>query len=191
MDEGVYVTQEYFKKKLKRVLTTENDPIPYIDTSYFIDIKQNDKDVTYFNDLNQRGCFSEFDKTQEGTRYQILWHDNNEDSDEFYYKITEPTKTEMKEIYRWQQLRALPGNTRTLTNGTLTFLEENQDKCAEIIDTAKRLRADVFGYTPEDRKEIYKDNSLTNKIDEAYYNDEIWDMLKDDPQEEKDINKTR
>ena len=67
-------------------------------------MEKNGKEVTYFNDKNQRGCFSEFEKTKNGTKYQILWHDNNEDNDEFYYKITEPTDVKMKDIHEWNQL---------------------------------------------------------------------------------------
>ena len=184
MNDATYSKTEYFKKELKEVLTTEDKPIPYIDNSYFIKLDNNGKEVTYFNDKNQRGCFSVFEKTDEGTRYQILWHDNNEDVDEFYYKITEPTDMEMDEFYKWEQLRIINGKTGYLTSETLSFLEENKDKCAEIIDTAKRLRADIFGYTPEDREEIYKDKHLIQEMDTAYYNGEIWDMIKDDELEE-------
>lgn len=191
MDQIMYLQTEYFKKELKRVLTTINEPIPYIDASYFIQMEKNGKEVTYFNDKNQRGCFSEFEKTEEGTRYQILWHDNNEDNDEFYYKITEPTDVKSKDIYQWNQLRSLPGNTRYLTKGTLTFLEENEDKCSEIIDTAKRLRADVFGYTPEERAAIYNDKSIVEKVDAAFYNDELEEMLNNDTLEEIPINKEK
>ena len=72
---------------------------------------------------------------------------------------------------------------------SITFLEENEDKCSEIIDTAKRLRADVFGYTPEERAAIYNDKSIVEKVDAAFYNDELEEMINDDTLEETPINK--
>ena len=88
--------------KIEELLKTEGKTIPDFGYNYIVKINNNGKDVVYFDDMGQKGCLSEFEKTEDGlTRYQVFWYNQLEDGGDYFYTLSKPTNRKIDEFTRW------------------------------------------------------------------------------------------
>ena len=152
--------------RIENVLETEREDIPDFRFNYMVKINKNGKDVLYFDDCGQKGCLSEFEKTEDGlTRYQVFLHNHLEDGGGYFYLLSRPTNHKIDDFKTWWVISGL-GEPRPVDKKVIEHLLDNKDKCAEIIDIAKRMNAEIFDFSYREESN-YRDNEPWTSIDDA------------------------
>ena len=154
------------KAEIEETLKTEGKPIESQGYQYCVTVDNNGKKVMYFDDEFEIGCASAYGKEENGTVYQVFWKCIAEDDMGFYYGITKPLDIDLDELDSWLPLGRSLAKQYYFSKGILRHLVEEKENCSEIIDMAKRMKAEVLGEEYRTQSS-YRDSDPWASIDDA------------------------
>ena len=160
------IRRKEMREEIEETLKTEGKPIESKGYQYCITVDNNGKRVMYFDEAFEIGCASAYEETEKGTVYQVFWQCIAEDDMGFYYGVTKPLDVDIDDIHSWLTLGRSLASQYYFSKGVLNHLIEEKEKCSEIIDMAKRMKAEVLSQDYRTQSS-YRDSDPWASIDDA------------------------